>query len=177
MISSVITCHDRDKNALGALVRVMLKRHGKCRVVEVGSWYGETAVVLSKAGATEVFCVDHWFGSDDPNDHQAVEHKRFSRNDVWKTWCHNTVELGNIFAVTAPSLEAAKIDWKAEMVFIDADHSYKAVKADIEAWSKQVVPGGVLCGHDFGMFSGVRKAVQESGDYETLTEEIWVRRM
>lgn len=56
-----------------------------------------------------------------------------------------------------------------DFVFLDADHSYEAVKADIEAWRWCVKPGGWLCGHDyanpwFPKF-GVKKAVDEfAGD-------------
>ncbi len=36
-----------------------------------------------------------------------------------------------------------------DFVYIDADHSYEAVKADIEAWWPKVRMGGVLAGHDY----------------------------
>jgi glycosyltransferase involved in cell wall biosynthesis len=53
-----------------------------------------------------------------------------------------------------------------DFVFIDADHSYEGVKSDIEAWASKVRPGGLLCGHDYGMETwfpnwGVTRAVNE----------------
>lgn len=41
--------------------------------------------------------------------------------------------------------------WKGgfDAVYLDADHSYSAVVADIEAWLPLVRSGGILCGHDF----------------------------
>lgn len=50
-----------------------------------------------------------------------------------------------------------------DLVFIDADHSYAAVKEDIENWVEKVRPGGVICGHDFcnPAHRGVEKAVRE----------------
>ena len=39
-------------------------------------------------------------------------------------------------------------DATLDFVFIDADHSYEAAKADIAAWRSKVKPGGILCGHD-----------------------------
>ncbi len=51
-----------------------------------------------------------------------------------------------------PSVEAAKlVDERSFcLVFIDADHTYQAVKDDIAAWMPKVKVGGVLCGHDYG---------------------------
>ena len=56
------------------------------------------------------------------------------------------------------------------MVYIDADHSYEAVKADIDAWMPHVRDGGILAGHDYGgkMFPGVTRAVQQRFADRTL---------
>lgn len=62
---------------------------------------------------------------------------------------------------------AAEIaDASLDFCFIDADHSYEAVRADLAAWYPKVKPGGLLCGHDYnhprdGKQFGVRKAVDE----------------
>lgn len=62
-----------------------------------------------------------------------------------------------------------------DFVYIDADHSYEGVKADIIAWLPKVKKSGWLCGHDYGYFPGVKKAVDEYfGDknYKFGEEEI-----
>jgi len=61
-----------------------------------------------------------------------------------------------------------------DFVFIDADHRYEAVLADIKAWFPKVKIGGWVCGHDWdhpedhiknkdskARLWGVRKAVEE----------------
>ena len=50
------------------------------------------------------------------------------------------------------SLEAAKLvaDSSLDFAFIDADHTYEAVNADLYAWYPKVCVGGVICGHDYG---------------------------
>ncbi len=61
------------------------------------------------------------------------------------------------------------------MVFIDADHSYEGAFADIETWTKNLLPGGIIAVHDYGKndvpfnphgptpdpFPGVDRAVDE----------------
>lgn len=62
-----------------------------------------------------------------------------------------------------------------DCVFIDADHSYQAVKSDIWAWRNKVKLGGYLCGHDYGTrnFPGVTQAVDESFTVETGEDSTW----
>lgn len=52
-----------------------------------------------------------------------------------------------------------------DLVYIDANHSFNACLADIEAWTPKVKQGGCICGHDYmdgtypgGVF-GVKSAV------------------
>jgi len=52
-----------------------------------------------------------------------------------------------------------------DIVFVDADHSYKGVKADIESWFPMIAPGGWIGGHDYRnvdpRFRGVDEAVDQ----------------
>lgn len=57
-------------------------------------------------------------------------------------------------------------DESLDFVFIDADHSYQAVKRDIGAWLPKVKPGGIIAGHDYTpdpfIGDGVIRAVNET---------------
>ena len=66
-------------------------------------------------------------------------------------------------------------DASQDFVFIDADHSYEAVVADIDAWQPKVKPGGILCGHDYGhvRFPGVAQAVDERFAAKVLPDNVW----
>ena len=44
-----------------------------------------------------------------------------------------------------------------EFVFIDANHSYESVKADIEWWLPAVRRGGIICGHDYSLRHNKRR--------------------
>ena len=81
-----------------------------------------------------------------------------------------------------PSVEAAKIQAELgrrfDFAFIDGDHTYEAVKADIAAWWSLVDSGGLLAGHDIdhprdvrGVW-GVRRAVEEHAAATGLTFDV-----
>ena len=66
-------------------------------------------------------------------------------------------------------------DHSLDFVFIDANHSYEAVRGDIRFWWPKVKPGGICAGHDYldgeiaeGTF-GVKKAVDEFVQSHQLT--------
>lgn len=60
----------------------------------------------------------------------------------------------------------------ADVVYIDADHAYEAVRDDIATWYPRISPGGALCGHDYYRekhWPGVKQAVDEFIARERLT--------
>lgn len=77
------------------------------------------------------------------------------------------------------SLAAARIiaPGSADLVFIDADHSYEGCAADIDAWRGAVKPGGWLGGHDYRnpdpRFGGVDRAVDERFEAEAWDNYTW----
>jgi hypothetical protein len=70
------------------------------------------------------------------------------------------------------SREAAEIfpDRCLDLVFIDGDHSYEAVREDIGLWSPKVRRGGILCGHDCEMRAHRlgRERLRESRHLDTI---------
>lgn len=69
------------------------------------------------------------------------------------------------------------LDGWADFVFVDAGHSYAAVKADIAAWEPKVRAGGWFGGHDYHpKFPGVIRAVDEAFPGAVQLEGfIWAR--
>lgn len=87
-------------------------------------------------------------------------------------------KLGGLVLWMASVDAAANVpDGWADFVFIDAGHSYAAVKADIEAWAPKVSPGGWLGGHDYHpSHMGVMRAVDEAFPQAVKLEGwIWTR--
>lgn len=64
-------------------------------------------------------------------------------------------------------------DGSLDFVFLDADHSYDAVKMDIQAWLPKIRVGGIFIGHDWN-WPTVKHAAQESfSDIETAEDNLW----
>lgn len=64
-------------------------------------------------------------------------------------------------------------DYRPGFVYIDADHRYESVVADLAAWWPQVAPGGIFAGHDYmPEHVGVRQAVDEFVAAEGLTLQL-----
>lgn len=177
-----------DIAALQELVKEVLVVKDKCRVLEVGTWLGNTAIAMADAGA-EVHCVDTWKGT--PSDGMgilaaaAVCASGGSPDAVYDEFLKRIGDRyqKSITPYRMESLVAAKAcRWpKFDLIFLDADHAYEAVKADIEAWLPHLAEDGIICGHDYGItdFPGVVKAVderffkEEGGTLRRLGNSIW----
>ena len=141
-----------DRAALAELVG-RVARPG-CRVAEVGSWMGlgSTQTFLSslkQAPDSTLVCVDTWRGAP------SCDHDRdmADQHDIFGIFRKNASAAGSqtqVVPIMSDSAAAATLmrDRSFDLIFIDADHSYDCVKADIAAWLPKVRPGGILCGHD-----------------------------
>lgn len=81
------------------------------------------------------------------DDYRAVFHRVSSVDAARNFTAHNE-------AADHPYRKSYSFDF----VFIDAEHTFDAVTADITAWFPLIRPGGLLMGHDFSM-APVKKAV------------------
>ena len=67
-------------------------------------------------------------------------------------------------------------DNSADLVFIDADHSYEAVRKDIIKFTPKLRPDGILCGHDID-YPGVNRAVNELvPDHDIGPNFVWIKK-
>lgn len=132
-------------------------------IVEVGSWKGRSTKALACASPGIVYAVDHWDGAWGPGaDPEAGVFEAFSTNLA------EEIRSGKVVPIRASSADGARLLAErgvvADMVFIDADHTYEAVKSDIEAFMPLLAEGGLLCGHDYEtVWPGVIQAVNELG--------------
>jgi predicted O-methyltransferase YrrM len=133
-----------------ALFRAAAAATGKGRIVEIGSWKGRSTAWLA-AGArlagARVYSVDPHVGSyEDP---AAATLEEFRAN-LARVGLADHVE-----PLVMTSTEAARVmDEPVELLFIDGDHSYEAVRLDADLWLPKLVEGGTVMFHDVGTAYG-----------------------
>jgi predicted O-methyltransferase YrrM len=64
----------------------------------------------------------------------------------------------------------------ADIIFIDADHSYESVKKDILKYTPKLKKDGLLTGHDID-YPGVNKAVKELiKEFDVGPNFVWIKK-
>lgn len=144
---------------------------------EIGVYKGETSVKLIEAFPTCYWhFVDPW--CEWPKGTSYRKHKRtgdLSQQEWDKVYeealarihgasqkYHGIMNRATVHRNT--SVEAHRLfdDHALVVVFIDGNHQYADVKADIEMWLPKIEKGGLICGHDYGgTYKGVKQAVDE----------------
>lgn len=144
--------------------------------IEIGSFVGNTALALQKEFHV-VYCIDTWVGNEHDPAGSVVARGKNSPETLFTTFCRNMGPLlyDSVIPCVGPSSIYSSI-WprQVDLIFIDAEHSYESVKHDIMIWKRHVKRGGILCGHDYGIFPGVTKAVHEYlPGFKTGGRSIW----
>jgi len=151
-------------------------------LVEVGTFLGKSAAYMAdriRASAKEVrfYVVDPWDPTEyenwwidirkDPPAPWPVE--ELYGKPLVEAFEHCIRSVGAtdwIRPSRASSVSVAEIfsDRTLAFVFIDANHLYEGISADIRAWRPKIKPGGILAGHDYRVkaWPDVARAVDEA---------------
>jgi hypothetical protein len=155
---------------------------------EIGVYEAHVSDGLLRAFANlHMFLVDPWvpFAGGDWISDQSPEYFAEVKANAINRIAH---ALGRYTIIERGSPAAAECVPHGELdfVFIDANHQYAAIRADIAAWWPTIRPGGLLTGHDyvaadnpFGLRGrGVKQAViefshQTDTAYEVGGDSVW----
>jgi predicted O-methyltransferase YrrM len=146
---------------------------GNGRVVELGAYQGRSTIVLAAARASRdlspILTVDTFHGS--PENQPGARHHDPSLLDAEGRVDTLPAFLSNIDRHDlTPGIEiwrmttaegAAQFKGQIGLLFVDADHSYAGVDADLRAWLPYVLPGGVVVLHDVGDWPGPTRAAAD----------------
>jgi len=139
-------------------------------VVELGSWKGRSTAWLASGvrdrGAGRVYAVDTWKGTEgEPILEDLLT--GYGEGQLYREFASNLESRGLlefVEPVRSDTLTAAR-NWdpakKIGVLFIDADHSYQAVRADFEFWSPYVEVGGFVVFDDVPGYWGPSRLATE----------------
>lgn len=141
-------------------------------VIEIGSLTGGSAEVFLKSGkVSKIFCVDPWTNGFDPADptssYVAGCEAVFDQRMLAYPGLFEKVRLPSIEAFNRFFVPLVKMGFRADVVYIDGNHQYSAVREDILHYHHLLAAGGTLAGHDYDKdtihdhIKGVYKAVNE----------------
>jgi predicted O-methyltransferase YrrM len=135
-------------------------------VLEIGSWYGASALswaqglAVHNKGQGSLTCVDAWQPFFDRSLHKDEVYQAMERalgSDVaYNIFLHNISTISPAikrqhFRGTSDNVLPQLRDEAFDVVFIDADHTYEPVKKDILLSQRLVKEGGVICGDDLNL--------------------------
>ncbi len=130
---------------------------------EIGACFGRYSQILCQnIPGLKLIAIDNW---NNKNNSRREKTLGLSGEAVTR----EKLAPFNTTIIKKDSLDAAKDipDGSLDFVFIDADHTYQAVKNDLIAWSKKVRCGGIVSGHDYYVFpnSGNRGVIQAVNEF------------
>ena len=133
--------------------------------VEVGTWRGDFAKEMCRRLQPEKFyAVDPFLlyeeYTDKPNPSEFANQDNLDKlADKVAPLISGLLKEGYSKLLRAKSQDAVKqfADNSIDVVYVDADHKFDPVLADITAWYQKVKPGGVLCGDDYIAGSRIEK--------------------
>jgi hypothetical protein len=133
-------------------------------IIEIGTFDGRTTLnlALNAPAACPVFTLDlppgqaTEFALDEGED-QFVDKPRPGAR-----FAHNPAAR----RITQLCGDSARYDWSAHagragLVFVDGSHAYDYVQADSRTALRLAAPGGVVLWHDYGVWDGVTRALED----------------
>lgn len=140
--------------------------------IELGTFLGRSAAFMAQkikeSGKKIDFITIDLFEADENNDHRQYFPKNSANMDVFDVACDNMTKCNvrdYVTIVKGESIALApliKNEMRREInfIFIDASHTYKGVKTDIETFLPLMAPGSIMAGHDYNL-PEVKRAVDE----------------
>jgi hypothetical protein len=152
---------------LAELVRGL---EGPGPIVEIGTLFGWSTRVLAlaKDAGRELISVDNY--SWNPLGLPPPLHEETTRGLLAEAAAEHQVR---VLAMSAAAFFAGYRGEAPALAFIDGDHAYAAVAADIRG--AKAIGARLICGHDYDpvRFAGVARAVDEAGGPRRLVGTLW----
>ena len=154
---------------LEALVE-WVRRAAPSVFVEIGTLFGFTARAIARQTGVRVVAVDNFCWN--PFGLSPEHHEAFARKVLEDSGGELVRADSRQFLADAPLGDPS-----SAMVFLDGDHSYAGVRAELELLKGRGI--AVAAGHDFGRAGfGVTRAVREIlGEPDEVVGTCWLKRI
>lgn len=125
--------------------------------IEIGVARGDFSEVLLTSPLSKFYMLDCWWPKRlnkerfDPSKHSVFDFE-FADNEIYirhtlrRFWDINRAVIIRGFS------EQVGVDFSDntfDFIYIDANHLYDGIKADLAVWWPKVKPGGIFAGHDY----------------------------
>jgi len=142
-------------------------------VVELGSWLGmSTRFIADHAACATVIAIDHWQGSAEHHEQAACRDilPRLHEGFLAMNWSyrHRVIPM-KMTTIEGLEVVAAR-EVVPDLLYIDADHRYDAVLADLSSASR-LFPDAVLVGDDYD-YPDVHRAVIDFASQRDLVVQV-----
>jgi hypothetical protein len=120
-------------------------------IAEIGVFKGEfSKQILDLCCPKKLVLIDLWEGHIPSGDLNGNNLETFSSDFLYQSVCENFSNEPTVEIVKAPSNKLAEYsNDHFDAIYIDGDHSYEGVKADLEMSLNLVKNGGFIMGHDY----------------------------
>lgn len=132
---------------------------------EIGVFQGEFAAEIMKREPAAMYLIDPWKNFDPRDYHDINNHDQAYFDGLFDSIVEKYKEYQNVGIIRRDSYSAYKTFESSpflDFVYVDGNHGYSYVLADLLLWSTMIKTGGYICGHDYkSSFVGVQMAVEE----------------
>jgi hypothetical protein len=147
------------------------------KIVEIGSFQGEsTSIFALYLPEAKIYAVDPLESGYDVEDIASMQ----DMSNIQHNFTVRTSKFPNITQIKQKSEEAANsfTDLELDLVYIDGDHRYEAVKQDIMMWKSKIKFNGYISGHDYGR-EDINRAIEETiGTPDHIfVDSSWVKKL
>jgi hypothetical protein len=184
----------RTPGSIAGLFELMQNIPERATIAEIGCYAGESTEVLASK-ASVLVCVDPWVADNlKKKDGESYIPSEITIQDIeaafkirmapWREYLKMRNNNSGIRVFKGNSVDVAITfdDMIFDLGYIDADHFYPSVCADIRAWLPKIKIGGFIGGHDYNdeqWSTEINRAVDEllGGPDMTFQDCSWLKRI
>jgi predicted O-methyltransferase YrrM len=144
--------------------RMVTNAKNEAIFVEIGTWKGQSAVFMAEAikrSGKDIkwYVIDTFEGTADEHD----KDEDIINRSLYETYLNNISPVKEFITTikgNSKEVHTQFDDLSLDFLFIDVDHTYKAVRSDLVNWFPKVKKSGIIAGHDYAEPTcGVKMAV------------------